>query len=62
MMVLLAGGPRIVRSKGPGCRLTVGGEAFPVQVWADGHVFDCVEERLKVHILDEEGRIREASL
>ncbi len=61
LMVLLAGGPRIVRFKCPGCRLTVEGEAFPVQVWADGHVFDCVEERLKIHTLDESGRIRTES-
>ncbi len=53
--------PKIVTFRCPGCGLTVEGEAFPVQVWADWHVFDCVEERLKVHVLDEAGRIREAA-
>ncbi len=51
----------LVKFRCPGCSLTVEGEAFAVQVWADAHVFDCVEERLKIHALDEAGRIREAS-
>ncbi len=60
-MILATRGPQIVKFRCPGCNLTVEGEAFPVQVWADAHCFDCLEERLKVHILDESGRIWEAS-
>ncbi len=43
--------PKITTFRCPGCGLTVQGEAFRVQIWSDDHVFDCVEERLKVHIL-----------
>jgi hypothetical protein len=60
MVFLMTGKPRVLKFRCPGCNLTVEGEAFPIQVWADAHVFDCFEERAKVHILDDAGRIREA--
>ena len=50
---LLIGSAKIVQFRCPGCNLTVQGEAFAVQVWADTHSFDCFEERAKVHVLDE---------
>ena len=59
--MVLSRHPKIVKFRCPGCNLTVEGEAFQVQVWADAHCYDCFEERVKVHALDEAGRIREAS-
>lgn len=60
-MLLLTTNPKILKFRCPGCNLTVEGEAFPIQVWAEAHCLDCFEERAKVHILDEAGRIREGS-
>ncbi len=61
MDLLLTKNARILQFRCPSCNLTVEGEAFPIQVWADAHVFDCLEERAKIHVLDEAGRIREAA-
>ena len=61
MVLPLTTDPKILKFRCPGCNLTVQWEAFPVQVWADRHCFDCLEDRAKVHILDEDGMIREAS-
>ncbi len=59
MVLLLAGGPRIVRFKCPGCRLTVQGTAFEIQIWSDEHCSRCFEERARVHPLTKDGRIRD---
>ncbi len=61
LMVLLARDPKILKFRCSGCNLTVEREAFSIQVWADAHCFDCLEERSKIHVLDEAGRIREPS-
>ncbi len=55
----MAGSPIILRFRCPGCGLVVEGEAFRIQTWSDGHVFDCVEKRLRIHVLDEAGQIDE---
>ncbi len=61
MVLSLTRNPRILQFRCPSCNLTVQGEAFRIQVWADAHCLDCFEERAKVHVLDEAGRIRGAS-
>ncbi len=61
MVLLLTKNVKILQFRCPSCNLTVQGEAFPIQVWTDTHCFDCFEKRAKVHVLDEAGRIREAS-
>ena len=61
MVLLLTKNVKILQFRCPGCNLTVQGEAFSIQVWADTHCLDCFEERANVHVLDEAGRIREAS-
>ena len=61
MVFLVTGKPKVLRIRCPGCNLTVQGEAFPIQVWADEHCLNCFEERVEVHVLDEAGQIREAS-
>ena len=60
MVLLLTKNVKIGTFRCSSCNLTVQGEAFPIQVWTDTHCLDCFEERAKVHILDEAGRIREA--
>ncbi len=53
--------PPLRRFRCPACNLQVVGTPWAVRDWAEDHVVACKDERAKVHVLDEAGRIREAS-
>ena len=57
-MVLLTENVKILQFRCSSCNLRVQGDAFRIQLWTGKHCLDCFEERAKVHVLDEMGRIQ----
>ncbi len=60
MVLLLTKDVKLQQFRCPSCNLRVQGDAYQIQRWTDAHCFDCSEKRVKVHVLDEAGRIQVA--